>query len=105
MSDSAASTNEAVASVTAHFEPRLSGLCEYLQQSGQIQAFGFFSQILATTQAVTDEGELLELFIQLSMTAFQGFQLDPVAATIVDDILLYAEQVSQTFSVDSDTVN
>ena len=78
---------------------------KYLQQRGQIQAFGFFSQILATTQAITDEGELLELFIQLSMTAFQGFQLDPVAATIVDDILLYAEQVSQTFSVDSDTVN
>jgi hypothetical protein len=41
----------------------------------------------------------LELFIELSTTAFLGISFDEIALAQIDDILMTAEQVSQTFSV------
>jgi hypothetical protein len=54
---------------------------------------------------VTKEEELLEVFIMMSMMAFQGFRLDPMASMLADQILAHAEQVSHTFSADSSSVN
>ena len=96
---------EAIASVKDDLNPRLEGLVAYLFESQQHQAFRFFSRLQQNLLSLEHEEELLELFIQLSMTAFQPFQLDPVAASIVDDILAYAEQTSHTFSADRGTVN
>jgi hypothetical protein len=96
---------EAIDSVKAYLTPRLDGLVSYLSESGQADAHRFFSRMQQNLLVLEQEEELLELFIQLSMTAFQGFQLDPVAASIVDDILAFAEQTSHTFSADRGSVN
>ncbi len=96
---------EAIESVKAHLVPRVDGLVDYLRESQQPDALRFFARLQEHLHALSYEEELLELFIQLSMTAFQGFQLDPVAASIVDDILVYAEQTSHTFSADQGSVN
>jgi len=96
---------DAINSVKTHLSPRLDGLVSYLEVSQQSDAHRFFSRLQEYLNSLTEEEELLELFIQLSMTAFQGFQLDPVAASVVDDILAYAEEISHTFSADRGSVN
>ena len=96
---------EAIDSVKTSLTPRLDGLVSYLSESGQGDAHRFFSRMQQNLLVLEQEEDLLELFIQLSMTAFQGFQLDPVAASIVDDILAFAEQTSHTFSADRGSVN
>jgi hypothetical protein len=52
---------------------------------------------------VEGEEQLLELFIELSTTAFLGIPFDEVALALIDDVLMNAEQVAQTFSVDDST--
>jgi hypothetical protein len=48
---------------------------------------------------VTGEEQLLELFIELSTTAFLGISFDAIALDQIDDILMTAEQISQTFAI------
>ena len=96
---------EAIDSVKQHLTPRLDGLVAYLAELQHEDAHRFFARMQQNLLSLEHEEELLELFIQLSMTAFQPFQLDPVAASIVDDILAYAEQTSHTFSADRGSVN
>ena len=54
-------------------------------------------------ETVEGEEQLLELFIELSTTAFLGIPFDEVALALIDDVLMNAEQVAQTFSVDDST--
>ncbi len=75
-------------------------LVEYLRVSQQSQALAFFTEVQRRLAHVSEEDELLELFMLLSMTAFQGFTLDPLGAMMADRILAYAEQVSHAFSAD-----
>ena len=81
---------------------RLEQLIQYLGEAGDPMALGYFGQIYDLLLNVTEEEQLLEVFLALSTAAFQGFTLDPFSAFLADDILAYAEQVAQTFSVDSD---
>ncbi|MDX1736138.1 MAG: hypothetical protein R3228_17310, partial [Halioglobus sp.] len=85
--------------------PAVDELVLYLQQTGQEQAHAFFLEVQRRLQYVSEEDDLLELFMMLSMTAFQGFALDPFGAMLADRILAYAEQVSHTFSADNDAVH
>jgi hypothetical protein len=48
---------------------------------------------------VASEEQLLELFIELSTTAFLGISFDEIALDQIDNILMTAEQISETFSV------
>ncbi len=59
-------------------------------------------QISAQLAEVREEEQLLEFFMSLSTMAFQGFALDPVGVLMADRLLLYAEQISHTFSVSGD---
>ena len=54
---------------------------------------------------VDGEEQLLELFLLLSMTAFQGFCMDPFATMMADRVLDHAQQVAHTFSADDDIVH
>ena len=62
-------------------------------------ASGFFTKLFVDLNAVVSEEQLLELFIELSTTAFLGISFDELVLAQIDDILMTAEQVSQTFSV------
>jgi hypothetical protein len=96
---------EALQTVKATLSPRLDALVQYLGDVGDIRAAAFFSEIAAALKAAREEGELLEVFLALSTTAFQGFQFDPAAAADVDEILAYAEQVSHTFAASENVLH
>jgi hypothetical protein len=93
----------AIESVKSDLKPRLEELLLHLNETGQIAATAFFTKIFIDLDAVDGEEQLLELFIELSTTAFLGIPFDEVALALIDDVLMNAEQVAQTFSVDDST--
>ena len=95
----------AVSEVVEKLTPAVADLVEYLEQSYQPQALGFFQQVQHRLIQVDEEDDLLELFMMLSMTAFQGWQMDPLGSMMADRILGYAEQVAHTFSASDDNVH
>lgn len=89
---------DAIDEVKSEIETGLQQLVEYLELSAQPQALRFFEGARTQLDNVRDEADLLEFFMVLSTTAFQGFQLDPVGSMLTDRILAYAEQTAHTFS-------
>ena len=94
-----------ITDIVKEMTPALEQLAAYLDVSMQSEASNFFSQVQQLLGNVENEEELLELFIMLSMMAFQGFQLDPTATMMADQILAHAERVSHAFSADSGNVH
>jgi hypothetical protein len=90
----------ALDSVKATLAPQMEALVEYFNATQEFRAAAFFSEIATALERVTEEADLIEVFLALSTTAFQGFMFDAAAAAAVDDVLAYAEQVSQTFMAD-----
>jgi len=89
--------------IKAELEPKLDLLLMYLESVQDREAHHFFAAIQKNVQTLEQEEQVLELFIQLSMTAFQPFVLDPFAVRLTDDILVYAQQVSEAYSADTGT--
>ena len=94
---------DAISAVKTDLKPRIEELLLHLNATGQIAATAFFTKIFVDLNAVDGEEQLLELFIELSTTAFLGIPFDEVALELIDDVLMNAEQVAQTFSVDGST--
>jgi hypothetical protein len=94
-----------VNNVVEELAPALKELVAYLAISSQSEAFDFFSHVQRSLGEVTNEEALLDVFIMMSMMAFQAFRLDPSASMLADKILAHAEQVSHAFSADSNRVN
>ncbi|MEE4282064.1 MAG: hypothetical protein V2I41_08970 [Pseudomonadales bacterium] len=95
----------AIESVQSDLRPKLEKLVGYLNETNEVMAASFFTNILVALVQLTEEEQLLELFIELSTTAFQGFMFDDVSWALTDDVLLYAEQVAQTFTADDNQLH
>ena len=92
---------EAVIQVSQELKPKFEELISYLDDSQQVAASAFFTDLLIKLIAVKEEEELLSLFMELSTTAFIGLEFDDFSAQLIDEILLHAQEVSATFAVDS----
>ncbi|MCR9260292.1 MAG: hypothetical protein NXH95_11255 [Pseudomonadaceae bacterium] len=95
----------AIETVQHDLRPKLEKLVGYLNETNEVMAASFFTNILVSLTQLTEEEQLLELFIELSTTAFQGFMFDDVSWALTDDVLLYAEQIAETFTADGDQVH
>lgn len=91
----------ALESIKVELEPLLDRLVEHLTGIEEVRGAAFFAGIRQAVSAVEDEADLLEAFFALSTTAFQGFDFDGPAASLADEVLAYAEQVSHTFMAGS----
>ena len=89
----------AIHTVKEALRPKFEDLLLHLNSTDQMAASGFFTKLFVDLNAVASEEQLLELFIELSTTAFLGISFDELALAQIDDILMTAEQVSHTFSV------
>lgn len=58
----------------------------------------FFTGILHRAHAMQAEEDVLDLFFELSNTAFLGFQFSPALARVVDDLLAAAERIAFTMT-------
>lgn len=95
----------AVDEIRKSLKPPVDQIMEHLEITGQVDALGFFRQVRNGLDQVKEEDDLLELFMMLSMMAFQGFQMDPLATMIADRILAYAEQTAHTFSASDENTH
>jgi hypothetical protein len=93
----------ALESVKIELEPRLDRLVEHLTAIEEVRGAAFFAAIRDTVSAVEEEADLLEAFFALSTVAFQGFDFDGLAASLADEVLAYAEQVSHAFMASENT--
>ncbi len=85
----------AIESVKDTLRPKFEDLLLHLNGTDQMAAAGFFTKLFVDLNAVASEEQLLELFIELSTTAFIGISFDELALAQIDDILLTAEQVKK----------
>ena len=93
----------AIDEIREHVREAVGELLSHLEDTQQHHAQIYFMQLESQLAAVKEEEDLLELCMFLSTMAFQGFALDPMGAMMADRLLLYAEQISHTFSVAGDT--
>jgi hypothetical protein len=89
----------AIESIKSDLTPKFEDLLMHLNSTDQMAASGFFTKLFVDLNAVASEEQLLELFIELSTTAFLGISFDEIALNQIDNILMTAEQISETFSV------
>ena len=82
-------------------DPLLGALIDQLGDEGQATQQAFFSRIRGSIRSATDEVDLAAPFMELSTTAFVGFEFSPDAGVLIERILEKAEYIAQAFS-DSD---
>ena len=92
---------DAINTVKAQLRPKFELLVEHLNDTEQVAASAFFTDLLVKLIAVDAEEDLLTLFMELSTTAFIGLTFDDVATGMIDQILEHAEQVAATFAIDT----
>ena len=69
----------AIESVKDTLRPKFEDLLLHLNGTDQMAAAGFFTKLFVDLNAVASEEQLLELFIELSTTAFIGISFDELA--------------------------
>ena len=89
----------AIESIKSDLTPKFEDLLLHLNSTDQMAASDFFTKLFVDLNAVASEEQLLELIIELSTTAFLGISFDEIALDQIDNILMTAEQISETFSV------
>ena len=85
--------------------PRLAALRAGAEAEGKADQAAFFGRIQAAMAAARDAIDLAEPFMELSASAFMGFDLSPSIAVRLDQVLLYASQLSEVLSIDEDEVH
>ncbi len=97
------------------FEPveyaneQLMPLLETLREAADVEGKGdqaaFFGRIHAGMSNARDAVDLAEPFMELSASAFMGFDFSPTIAMLLDQVLLYASQLSEVLSLDEDEIH
>ena len=90
-----------ITSIQHDFRPQLQRLSNYLDLNGDRAAASFFRQIQEKLDRTRTEEELLNVFMVMSTSAFQGFTLDPFAVQVADQLLAKAQHYAVTLSADS----
>lgn len=91
----------------AHQElvPLLDALCQLAAVETAEDQERFFSAILRGVESASDATDLAEPFMELSMSAFVGFQFSPPVAMILDSLLEKAQHLTEALSLDAEEVH
>jgi hypothetical protein len=65
----------------------------------------FFASLNVRLQHMDDEGDLAELFFELSSTAFRGFAFSDHQAALIDHLLRAAEEIAFALSAPDDNAH
>ena len=89
---------QAITDTRNQLDPLLEALASQLGEEGQSTQQAFFNRIRTSIQRAQDEVDLAGPFMELSTTAFVGFEFSPDAAVLIDRILEKAENIADSFS-------
>ncbi len=101
IADSAATLNPVVAAAQQQLRPLFDAVIAQLDEDACITEMVFFTTNLLALMRASEPVDIGELFLQLSTTAFMGFQFSPEQAQLVDNLLAQAEQLAHVLSADS----
>lgn len=85
--------------------PLLRALCVLVRQEDHADQGGFFASVLAGVENADEGGDLADPFMQLSMSAFMGFEFSPAAAMLLDQILAKAQLLTESLSLDASRIH
>ena len=85
--------------------PLLALLCEQVEAEGKADQAAFFRRIHAGMSSAREAVDLAEPFMELSASAFVGFEFSPSVAVLLDQVLLYASQLSEVLSLDEEEIH
>ena len=85
--------------------PLLDTLREAALSEGKSDQAAFFGRIHTGMANARHAVDLAEPFMELSASAFMGFDFSPPIAMLLDQLLLYASQLSEVLSLDEDEVH
>ena len=94
---------QAITDARNQLDPLLAALAQQLGEEEQSTQQAFFNRIRTSIQSAQDEVDLAGPFMELSTTAFVGFEFSPSAAVLIDRILEKAENIADSFSNTDDT--
>ena len=82
--------------------PLLDALRMSVEEEGRADQAAFFGRIQRGMEAARDPVDLAEPFMELSASAFMGFEFSPPVAMLLDQVLMYASQLSEVLSIEDD---
>ena len=85
--------------------PLLRMLVEMVEAEGKPDQVAFFGRIAEGIDVARDGTDLAEPFMELSMSAFVGFDYSPATSAVLDSVLMAAGQLSEVLSLDEDEVH
>ena len=91
---------EALSTAKAQLIPLLELLEALLEAEEDAVAHGFFARIRQMIELAKDDEDLAGPFMELSTTAFRGFEFDLDASALIDQILQIAQSISARLSED-----
>ena len=75
---------------------------ESLDEDSQIVETSFFTLVLIRITQMRSDEDLMNVFFELSTTAFQGFVFSQQQTELIDGLLATAERIALTLSVPTD---
>lgn len=94
-----------VAHARTRLVPFLNAILALLEGEDQPEQTAFFSAIRRSIESARDSDDLVDPFIQLSMSAFLGFRFDSAVAMILDQLLMHSQQLSEVLSLESHEIH
>ena len=96
---------DAISQTRAEILPLLRSLCDLVAAEGEHDQYGFFAGILRGIENARDLEDLADPFMALSSSAFVGFDYGPLAAQLLDQVLIAAQRFSMTLSASDEVVH
>lgn len=90
---------EFVRHVHSQLSPMISQVIDSLDEQTQVLEISFFTMRLIQLNQMREDVDLMQLFFELSTTAFQGFTFSPSQAQLIDTLLATSEDIAFTMSV------
>ncbi len=92
---------QAIIEARNQLDPLLEVLVNQLHNEGQATQRAFYTRIRGSIQRAQDEIDLATPLMELSTTAFVGFEFSPDAAVLIERILKKAEYIAEAFETGS----
>lgn len=83
----------------------LSAILALLEREDQPDQKVFFSAIRRSIESARESDDLVDPFIQLSMSAFMGFRFDSAVAMVLDQLLMHSQQLTEVLSLESHEIH
>ena len=90
---------EIVENARNQLAPLISQVIGSLNEDAQVMEVSFFTLLLVQLNRMQEAEDLMQLFLELSTTAFQGFTFSTDQAQLIDALLATSEDIAHALSI------